>query len=215
MYEFRIVCRNCKDKVDCNLDGHIKQYKGKCYIHSIAKRINKKPYNIFKAREKFYESLLIMPEDWLDDKCLKEKWASMTESKKIQDMRSLIFHGKTLIALSDDEIKIIIAIFNTIWDMWRTDNQVHCIKCGKIIENNKMHNRLFCENCKNHREKRENHVQIRICSDCGCEFVVDNNNRRQYRCDCCQLKADKENARNRKRRQREKMSRFLNERFKK
>ena len=201
-YSFRADCKGCEDRLDCNLDKSQKSYNEKCYIHSIARRINKKPIDIFRARKHFFDVLWIMPEEWCNDDTFKNEMIGLSETEKKVFISNLSFHGKSLYNESDEFIKIVVAIYNTIFDIWRTDNIVHCIRCGKLMENNKRHNRRYCDDCKGYQKS----ISInRKCTDCGCIFNVEPNNKRQFRCDICQRKADKENARNRKRRQREKV----------
>lgn len=198
-YEYRTSCKDCEDILDCNLEKREKSYNGKCYIHSIAKRIKKKPIDVFRARKHFFDVLWVVPEDWCDG--IKEEMACMSEQEKKDLVKNISFHGRHFQDESNDFFEIIVGIYNTILGMWRTDDIIHCMRCGELIKNNKKHNRKYCDSCKGYQKME--YIQ-RKCAVCGCIFDVESENKRQFRCDTCQEEANRENARNRKRRQRKK-----------
>lgn len=91
------------------------------------------------------------------------------------------------------------------------ENYIRCAECGKLIKNNKNGTKKYCNTCAAYVPQEMKQVK---CIDCGKIFVVDARITNKVRCDDCQVLRDRENARKRKQRQRNKeMSRcvFLDE----
>lgn len=148
-YGFRTNCKGCEDRLDCNLDKSKKLYKGKCYIHSIAQKINKKPIEIIRAIDRYVE----LSERYLNFYDEFNKLLSkMSESEKKYYFRYSYLDG-IFCDESNTFIYIITAIHNTVFDIWRTDEMVRCMRCGEFIENNKRHNRRYCDSCKGYQKK--------------------------------------------------------------
>lgn len=180
-YGFRTNCKGCEDRLDCNLDKSKKLYNGKCYIHSIAQKINKKPIEIIRAIDRYVE----LSERYLNFYDEFNKLLSkMSECEKKYYFRYSYLDG-IFCDESNTFIYIITAIHNTVFDIWRTDEMVRCMRCGEFIENNKRHNRRYCDSCKGYQKKS---ILTRKCAECGCDFTVDSTNKRSYLCDNCRFK---------------------------
>ena len=81
------------------------------------------------------------------------------------------------------------------------ENFIRCAECGILTRGNKNRTKRYCKDCAAYTPQKSKTI---ICVDCGKEIVISGNNKRTIRCDNCQIKADKENARIRKQKQRHK-----------
>ena len=84
---------------------------------------------------------------------------------------------------------------------YKGENFIRCAECGILTRGNKNRTKRYCKDCAAYTPQKSKTI---ICVDCGKEIVISGNNKRTIRCDNCQIKADKENARIRKQKQRHK-----------
>ena len=84
---------------------------------------------------------------------------------------------------------------------YKGENFIRCAECGILTRGNKNGTKRYCKDCAAYTPQKSKTI---ICVDCGKEIVISGNNKRTIRCDNCQIKADKENARIRKQKQRHK-----------
>ena len=84
---------------------------------------------------------------------------------------------------------------------YKGENFIRCAECEILTRGNKNGTKRYCKDCAAYTPQKSKTI---ICVDCGKEIVISGNNKRTIRCDNCQIKADKENARIRKQKQRHK-----------
>lgn len=65
---------------------------------------------------------------------------------------------------------------------YKGGNFVRCAECGRLMRDNKMHNKKYCSECAANLPKRAKTIR---CIDCGKEFSVSVYNSRQNRCKEC------------------------------
>lgn len=82
---------------------------------------------------------------------------------------------------------------------YKGENFIRCAECGILTRGNKNRTKRYCKDCAAYTPKG---IKTIVCIDCGKEIVISGSNKRTIRCDNCQNKVDKENARLRKQRQR-------------
>ena len=80
-------------------------------------------------------------------------------------------------------------------------SQAVCMRCGRRF-NRTSPNHKYCDHCFLERIKTDEQ-KIRVCKDCGKEFLVDKSVRNKSRCDNCQKEAERQREREKKRKQRE------------
>jgi len=213
-------CTKCEVKTVCEeyrlLEHDTKMYKKSCYIKEIMQKMN-------LSAEKFFKKLLALDSiSWIDMPSyvhlLGNGWKTYgTNHKKyvIEDFlrkcisrneKNSIKNHKEYVMPEDKDIKksakFLAEVLDVILDADRNAEIVPCIGCGKMMQNSKQRNRLYCDKCK--REKRRQQGRELTCTECGETFNVWSKNNRQYRCDWCQMIADKESARERAKRYRDK-----------
>lgn len=90
------------------------------------------------------------------------------------------------------------------------ENYTECVKCGKLIKNNKQCNIKYCNDCT-----KLDKVDFKIikCIDCGNDVVVDNRNTKTNRCPECFIKYKREYDAIRKREARQKSKESTNEKL--
>lgn len=81
-----------------------------------------------------------------------------------------------------------------------------CEYCGKLFRQNKNSTALFCYKHRGYKKRLDKQIRAGICIDCGDSFTVLATNTKKCRCDNCQKIKDKENAKLRKQKQREKLT---------
>lgn len=80
------------------------------------------------------------------------------------------------------------------------DPFIRCCECGVLTRNNKNGTKKYCSICSGYVPQETKYV---TCIDCGEEFEISAKNNRAKRCAYCQNIKDRENARQRKRKQRQ------------
>ena len=111
---------------------------------------------------------------------------------------------KILFVNDEDKKKFIVSDFRDLGNeyLYRIgENYIRCAECGKLVKNNKFGNKKYCSTCASYVPQETKQVK---CVDCGKTFVIDARITNKVRCDECQVKRDRENARIRKQRQRNK-----------
>ncbi len=212
-------CTKCEVKNVCEeyglLEHDTKMYKKTCYIEEIMQKMN-------LSAEKFFKKLLAIDLiSWIDMPAyvhiLGDDWKTYgTKHKRdvaedflrhciSRNEKNSIKNHKEYVMPEDKDIKksakFLAEVLDVILNTDRNAEIVPCIGCGKMMQNSKQRNRLYCEKCKrSNRRKDEREV---TCIDCGETFHVWVKNNRQYRCDWCQMIADKESARERAKRYRD------------
>lgn len=212
-------CQTCNVKQFCILDRRI-LIDRKCYIDELAEKLKKSTLQIMKlfndfAIETGYEIERIPR--WYANEITY--WNMLDERSKYDEIRELIKnmqnkrkkHNDTYIPCTNKKFNefctTIVALLNTYFNAWRNEAYVKCLCCGKVFENNKQHNRKYCDDCRGYQRK----IYVwRTCPDCGEEFKVKAPNNRQYRCPECQRDADKLAARQRAKKYRERKNHGIN-----
>ena len=106
--------------------------------------------------------------------------------------------------IDDGEEELFISDFRELgyeYLKYNGENFIRCAECGILTRGNKNRTKRYCKDCAAYTPQKSKTI---ICVDCGKEIVISGNNKRTIRCDNCQIKADKENARIRKQKQRHK-----------
>lgn len=106
--------------------------------------------------------------------------------------------------IDDGEEELFISDFREIgyeYLKYKGENFIRCAECEILTRGNKNGTKRYCKDCAAYTPQKSKTI---ICVDCGKEIVISGNNKRTIRCDNCQIKADKENARIRKQKQRHK-----------
>lgn len=213
-------CTKCGVKTVCEeyglLEPDTKMYKKSCYIEEIMQKMN-------LSAEKFFKKLLALDLiSWIDMPAyvhiLGDEWKTYgTNFKRYvaedflrscisRNEKNSIKNHEEYVMPEDKDIKksakFLAEVLDVILDTDRNAEIVPCVGCGKMMQNSKQRNRLYCEKCK--RENRRQPIREMTCVDCGETFHVWSKNNRQYRCDWCQMIADKESARERAKRYRDK-----------
>ena len=106
--------------------------------------------------------------------------------------------------------ELMVEICDCALDTHRDGEMVKCLRCGALMPNNKQHNRKYCDNCRGYEPL---FTIPKICPDCGKEFRVDTPNNRQFRCDECQIKINKEKTRLRVQKYRKRRLKMKSEQF--
>lgn len=212
-------CTKCEVKNVCEeyglLEHDTKMYKKSCYIEEIMQKMN-------LSAEKFFKKLLalylisgidmpsyvqVLGNDWKTYGTKHKRnvaedflryWISRNEKYSVKNHKEYIVPEDKDIKKS---AKFLAEVLDVILDTDRNAEIVPCIGCGKMMQNSKQRNRLYCEKCK--RSNRRKDGREVTCIDCGEPFSVWAKNNRQYRCDWCQMIADKELARERAKRYRD------------
>ena len=207
-------CTKCEVKNVCEeyglLEHDTKMYKKSCYIEEIMQKMN-------LSAEKFFKKLLalalisgidmpsyvqVLGNDWKTYGTNHKRYVAENFLRYWIDRNK---NHKEYIMPEDKDIKksakFLAEVLDVILDADRNAEIVPCIGCGKMMQNSKQRNRLYCDKCK--REKRRQQGRELTCTECGETFNVWSKNNRQYRCDWCQMIADKESARERAKRYRD------------
>lgn len=79
-------------------------------------------------------------------------------------------------------------------------NIIRCAECGILVRGNKAGTKRYCSSCAAYTPQENKKI---ICIDCGKEIEVNSKNNKTCRCTECQSITNKENARLRKQKQRE------------
>ena len=209
-------CKTCGVKHICILDRRI-LYNRTCYIDELSRKLQKPKSEIMKLFLCFSDETgwdverfpSLYEKDWsmLDERSKFDKICGVI--KHLQDKRKKC--NTSYIPCTNkmfiEFCTTIVALLNTYFNAWRNEDYVRCLCCGKIFENNKQHNRKYCDDCRGYQ--RKNYVW-RTCPDCGEEFKVQTPNNRQYRCPECQRDADKLAARQRAKKYRERKNHGIN-----
>lgn len=106
--------------------------------------------------------------------------------------------------IDDGEEELFISDFREIgyeYLKYKGENFIRCAECEILTRGNKNGTKRYCKDCAAYTPQKSKTI---ICVDCGKEIVISGNNKRTIRCNNCQIKADKENARIRKQKQRHK-----------
>ena len=106
--------------------------------------------------------------------------------------------------IDDGEEELFISDFREIgyeYLKYKGENFIRCAECEILTRGNKNGTKRYCKDCAAYAPQKSKTIS---CVDCGKEIVISGNNKRTIRCDNCQIKADKENARIRKQKQRHK-----------
>lgn len=198
--KFRTSCKDCKFNGKCLLDANSRMIKKKCYIDTVAEKLNIKSETVANRVNNFVSKYGI--DFSLIASIDIDYWRKMSNRQRITDVkRNLEYYAKfTNVTITNEDIKIFIAVANCYFSAWRDEEYISCAKCGKLIQNSKQRNRKYCDKCKDkHKTFYEN--KIKICINCGCKFQSWHN--REVRCIDCQIKANKASARERAKRYRE------------
>lgn len=207
---FQTRCCDCKynDENICTICKYEKMYKKRCYLSYISEKMKRNPKSVLKMiselnrEDKVNGDVLFL----FRRKYPLEEWRTYdTATKKVEASATItwIFQNETIDRKFDDYQKLMVSYLNTIYDAWRDKDIVYCLRCGAEMQNNKRHNRKYCDKCRN-KLKKPYYDDVRICPDCGNEFFLYSfHNRRSYRCEDCQVKANKEAAKIRAKRFRE------------
>ncbi len=198
-------CKDCKYSYCCRLDSHHKMHSGKCYIDELIRRRTTNPQNILDICYDIETDIGIEVYDIATEMHKPQRnWDFMNQPQKRNAIKNMIRwyislnrkNDKSYIAPLEKVIKryteLLVEICDCAFNTHRNGVMVKCLRCGALMPNNKQHNRKYCDNCRGY----EPLFTIRkICPDCGKEFNVDTPNNRQFRCDECQTKANKEQTR--------------------
>lgn len=82
--------------------------------------------------------------------------------------------------------------------MYKGEKFIKCAECGIITRATK-HNKKYCKSCAAYKPIEKKMV---VCCDCGKQFEVSSKASNTKRCECCQLKNNKEKTRERVKRYR-------------
>ncbi len=189
-------------------------YSGKCYIDDISRRGKIPAPKVLDMCFELERNIWMNITDIVYELTQSHwRWGNSNQSHKRELVSDLIKYyiqknakcDAAYIAPSLKQINkyifSIIEICDCALNTHRDEDMVVCLYCGELIKNNSRHNIKYCNFCKNHKPYAAD--KSKICPDCGGEFIVDINNHRQYRCDKCQLAADKTSTRERVRKCRE------------
>lgn len=199
---FKTTCKDCKFYGRCLLDANSRMIKKRCHIDTIAEKLNIKQETVVNRSNNFVEKYGI---DFSSIASIdKDYWLKMSNRQRITDIKCNLEHfaKRTNATVTNEDIKLFLAVANCFFSAWRDDEYIHCAKCGKLIRNSKQRNRKYCDKCKKSRRDDEL-INFKFCIDCGRKFPATHN--REVRCVECQIKANKASARERARRFREKV----------
>lgn len=198
--KFRTCCKSCKFNGRCLLDANSRMIKKRCYIDTVAEKLKIKQKTVVNRSNNFVKKYgidfsLIASVD-------KDYWLKMSNRQRITDIKCNLEHFAkcTNATVTNEDIKLFLAVANCFFSAWRDEEYTHCAKCGELIKNNKQRNRKYCSECNN-KQKPIYEEKIKYCIDCGCKFEAWHN--REVRCIDCQINANKASARERARRYRE------------
>ncbi len=198
---FRTSCKDCKFYGRCLLDANSRMIKKRCYIDTIAKKLQIKPQTVVARCNTVLEKYGIWNFSFIET-IDKDYWLSMSNSQRLTDIRFNLdyYANRENATITNEDIKILFAVANCYFSAWRDKEYIHCAKCGKLIKNSKQRNRKYCSECNN-KQKTIYEEKIKYCIDCGCKFEAWHN--REVRCIDCQIKTNKASARERAKRYRE------------
>lgn len=216
----RLTCNDCMVKDNCQYDKRARMYKKRCYIDDLANVMKKSQQWVIDLVNKFseetgYEVYDIIPDDSNDS----EWWQGLKKVDKRNEIIDRIYWMQTkrkkwdaqYIPCPEKEVgkycTLIVTLLDVYFGIERNRDFVRCLRCGQLFENNRQHNRKYCDNCKGYQQ--QNFIW-RICPDCGENFKVNAPNNRQYRCTDCQKEADKRSARQRAKNYRERRNHGIN-----
>lgn len=198
--KFRKSCKDCKFNGKCLLDANSRMIKKRCYIDTITKKLKIEPETVVNRVNNFDKKY---PIDFsLIASIDKDYWQKMSNRQRIKDIKCNLEHFAkiTNVTVTNEDIKLFLAIANCYFSAWRDEEYIPCACCGQIIKNSKQRNRKYCDDCKvKHKPFYED--KIKNCIDCGCQFEAWHN--REVRCLECQIKANKTKAKERAKRYRE------------
>ena len=116
-----------------------------------------------------------------------ETWKSSTKNQNANYVEEIILHflhtSATTVEINRFK-KIIVALADLVLGIQRNADQVICLCCGQLMENNKQHNRKYCPDCSGYIPASQE--QYKECVVCGYEFKIVLPNNRQVRCASCQ-----------------------------
>lgn len=208
----RTSCAGCKFYKTCTMEPRRKMYKKNCYLSAVSEKTKIKPEKIIQLLDELADELgnnfssnlvpIFSNLDWVqkteqERKSMAEDFIKYWQTKRKKWDKAYIPDTSRKIS---EYCSLIVAIVNTCLGTWRNEQYVPCLRCGEIFENSKQHNRKFCEKCTGYQKRTS--IE-RECIDCGESFFIHPPNNRQQRCDCCQADANKESARLRAKRYRE------------
>lgn len=198
--KFRTCCKSCKFNGRCLLDANSRMIKKRCYIDTVAEKLKIKQKTVVNRSNNFVKKYgidfsLIASVD-------KDYWLKMSNRQRITDIKCNLEHFAkcTNATVTNEDIKLFLAVANCFFSAWRDEEYIHCAKCGELIKNSKQRNRKYCSECNN-KQKPIYEEKIKYCIDCGCKFEAWHN--REVRCIDCQINANKASTRERARRYRE------------
>ena len=206
-------CSNCEFRKDCE-NKHQRMYKGRCYIDAIAEKLKIKKRDVYNAMDS-YEWYTSVPYTAPNDKKFKDYWCKLSESQKKEYFKDRIsdynedlkqyddyeYQMKSAKLKIDDTkiVRVLVAIFNFAYDAWRDTDEVRCMICGRMMQNNSKHNRKYCGqiDCFDWNKMLEASTPEKqiICIDCGIPVKLEPKDNKSCRCSQCQKKADKEATR--------------------
>lgn len=197
---FRTSCKSCEFNGKCLLAGNSRMIKKRCYIDTIAEKLNIKSDTVVNRVNNFLSKYGI--DFSLVASVDKDYWLKMSNRQRITDIKCNLeyFAKDTNVTVTNEDIKIFLAVANCYFSAWRDEEYIFCACCGKIIENSKQRNRKYCDACKV-KNKVFYEDKIKTCIDCGIKFEAFHN--REVRCFDCQLIANKAKAKERAKRYRE------------
>lgn len=204
-------CNRCRYFLICPFDKKRKMYNKECHIEKASQKLRKSGTYILCTLSEMGNELGSEPES-IAYQFPKETWLTLSEPEKKREMAAYIEHFQSLRKKWDKDyhprpiqdishyIPVLVAILNTCFDAWRNEQYVRCLKCGDLIENNKQHNRKYCDKCAGYQRVG---TVWKTCVDCGEDYPLHGQNRKSFRCPECQAAADRESSRLRSQRYRE------------
>lgn len=184
----RRSCSGCPYKDICHLTRYSRMYRKICYIDELSRTLNRSPKFILDNMYmlEFFSGVEV--NEYI--KCVGydlENWKTFSKKEKANRVEYIItyrpYRPPTPIEKSRCA-NIIVALADIAFGLQRNADQVVCLRCGKLIENNKAHNRKYCPRCSGYTPAYL--VQYKECAVCGDYFEIILPNNRQVRCDYCQ-----------------------------
>ena len=102
---------------------------------------------------------------------------------------------KVLYVDNTGENKLLISDFRELGNeylLYKGGNFIRCAECGRLIPDNKYHNKKYCKECASYSPKK---TKVLTCIDCGKAFIVSATVSNKKRCNNCQQKKNRENTR--------------------
>lgn len=121
---------------------------------------------------------------------------------------------KVLFVDDTGENKLLISDFRELGNeylLYKGGNFIRCAECGRLIPDNKQHNKKYCKGCSSYTLKK---TKVVTCIDCGKAFIVNSLNNRAKRCNNCQKEYRKEYQKIKMREKRKNVSKSKKEYYK-